>query len=155
MNKCGHFAPQFRRGTIRQHLSKAPHKTPLLACLALPNNLDTPARPSQGADGREIAGDVFRELVAPERDAALGARSELTSSMAVPEAAVHEDGQFARPENQIGTTREVSPMQSVARTHATADRPDHMLRSSVPASYARHDPAADRLGDDVGQGLRS
>ena len=75
-----------------------------------PDAADAPAHGAQGAGDEAVAGSVAGNFFAPELGILLGRRG--VEGAAVPEAAVDEDGEAVRAENEVGFHAEGLQLQT-------------------------------------------
>ena len=67
----------------------------------------------------------------------------------MPEAAVHEYGDSMPRENEVGTSRQILPMEAESEARREEGLADDDFRLRVPSSDAGHHPASRRWVDNV------
>jgi hypothetical protein len=89
-------------------------------------------------------------LFSPEAD--VGGRNRLAvfAAMHVPEAAVNKENRSGRGKDKIRLSRQIRPMQPVAKSEAVEYPPYPHLGQRIAASDARHIEAALLLRMDIG-----
>lgn len=106
--------------------------------LAFPDDAHTPSHLEQPIYAPAIPGDIGGELRLPETGRGLRRCRMSTSAMAMPEAAVDENGKHSTAENNVRPSRQVLGMQAVANASGTQCTAELDLRQCVLASYAGH-----------------
>ena len=81
-----------------------------ISCFALPNYEHSPAKRLQRKSSCGIALHVPIELRLPEVELCPGRRSEATTAVAMPEAAMDEYGHAMRGQHDVGRARQIAAM---------------------------------------------
>ena len=131
--------------------------------LVAPDAEDGPAASAEGAGDEAVAGAVGGDLISPEGGVGLGPGG--VERAAVPEAAVDENGEPARAEDEVGFYAEFLQLQTfnfpLERSSSppagdavgAKDRDEPQLGGRVAArADGRHDGGAFSLGENVGHG---
>jgi len=116
--------------------------------LAFPDNERPPPLRPQRSDRCLVSLSIAVKLLVPERPIA-GWASAVQASVAVPEAAVHEDHSPIFREANVRAAWQVFSVQAEPEPHAVQQRADDQLRFGVEAADARHDMAALLTSDRV------
>ena len=131
--------------------------------LVAPDAEDGPAAGAEGAGDEAVAGAVGGDLFPPEGGVGLGRGG--VERAAVPEAAVDEDGEPARAEDEVGSDAEFLQLQTftfplersspppAGDAVGAKDRDEPQLGGRIAArADGRHDGGAFSFREDVGHG---
>lgn len=99
-----------------------------------------------------VARNVSRQFRQPELATRSG-RSTAAAVVPVPEAAVDEDGKPTAGKDDVGTTRETTPVKAESEPHPMKGGTDGELRGGVSVTDEAHDSAALGAWVDVGHAL--
>lgn len=108
------------------------------AGLAFPDDGRVPACLAEGDRVAFVAGGIGGEFGLPEVVVSGGGGSEGAVAVAVPEAAVDEDGEAAWSEADVGLSGEVAAVQAVAEAHGCEGAAHGEFRGGVRAADAGH-----------------
>ena len=109
--------------------------------LALPHFADAPAKVGKPFPIAQVASNVSGNLFPPVRLSARGP-PEQVAGMSVPEAAVYQEYGPGGSEHQVGGSRKLSVMETVAEAQTMQPGPDCQFRFGVPPSNTGHHPAS-------------
>ena len=123
-----------------------------LAGLAFPEDGRVPARLAEGGCVAFIAGGIGGEFGLPEVVVPGGGGSERAVAVAVPEAAVDEDGKAARAEADVRFPGEVAAVEAVAEAHGCEGAAHGEFWCGVRAADAGHVGRPLGRGDAVARG---
>lgn len=107
-----------------------------LTDLMLPHAQDRPAFSDEGKRLAAVAVDVLTELRVPELVA--GARVDVVLGAAVPEAAVDEEGELSRGNDQVGSATGGADVKPIADPCDMQSAADHELRLGMRRTDPRH-----------------
>lgn len=107
--------------------------------LAFPYHGHGPARGLQPIDRTTVPRDVRIELGLPERRGGLGQGDATTSRMAMPEAAMDEDGQSHSGHYDVGGSGKAADLRAISHAGKPQGLTECDLGSRVAAAYAGHD----------------
>ena len=110
--------------------------------MAFPNNRHSPTEGLQRLLSRQISFNISREFRKPKIESALRCVRIFASGMPVPKASVHEYAQPVLGEYQVRFSRQILPMQTIAKPHLMTHRSDEHFRLRVFAFDQRHDLGA-------------
>ena len=109
-----------------------------LAGLAFPDDGRVPAHFAEGGRVAFVAGGIGGEFGLPEVVVSGGSGCEGAVVVAVPEAAVDEDGEAAWAEADVGFPGEVAAVEAVAQAHGGEGAAHREFRGGVRAADAGH-----------------
>lgn len=109
---------------------------------AFPHDANTPAFLREGINGLAIAFLVATELLVPELCTRLGQAEKGTAFVAVPKAAVDEDGCPPLGKHEVRFPRQCLRMEAKTKTRAPEQPPNHEFRLRIAASNSRHQSGA-------------
>lgn len=107
---------------------------------ALPDDEDPPAISAQLADRDFVASDVVGELGHPERDVALGRVRVSTTTVSMPEAAVHEHNDSVAFQDDVRAPGQAPIVKPESIAQSVQDRADRDLGCRVAGSDPGHVP---------------
>lgn len=122
-------------------LRQGREKSVSAARLALPEGEHTPAEGGKGGGVGRIAGLIAGNLRPPEIDSGLRELA-VSAAMAVPEAAMHEDGEAMPWKHDIRLSGQVLAVETKAIPEAEESAAHGQFRAGVLAFYRLHDPPA-------------
>lgn len=106
-----------------RHRSDRLPKRSLILGLALPDGHHAPSHRGELLPHRPIARHVARQLGLPVSGIASGTASQLAAFVLVPKAAMDQDGELCRREDDVRRARKGSHMESVAQALAVQRPP--------------------------------
>lgn len=116
---------------------------------ALPDHQNTPPQGMKPRVGSVVSSDVATELLLPEPLPRLRRSRVEATSMAVPEAAMNENGQPVTRQHQVGGPRKVLAMKAKAVPKRMEVPPQEQLRLGITAFDTSHHAGADPAVNDI------
>lgn len=108
--------------------------------LTAPDDHHLPPQISQAGIAALVSRRVLQELRPPERFPSGGHARVSASLVPMPEASVHEDGQFVAGQDNIRASRQIPPLQPKPIPQRKEEPAHGHLGLGVPASYGGHIP---------------
>lgn len=111
--------------------------------LAFPQNEDAPSRPSEPPHDCAIASAIALDFLSPVRDVRPRLARPARARMAMPKAAVDEDGALAGDIGEVGAARNVAAVQPIAGSDGVCEPAHDSLRPGVARLHRAHDGGAE------------
>jgi len=89
-----------------------------------------------------VARDITVKFGLPEFNAALGRVSETAAGMAMPEAAMNQNGNPSTRQDDVGRARKIAPVKPESNAEPVQDSPDGNFGSSILLPDPRHHGAS-------------
>jgi hypothetical protein len=111
-----------------------------IAHFAFPDNKELPPQRPQCGLMPQIPLPVTLEFGEPEIQSGFGQSGQFAGwiGVAVPKAAVDEDGLATAREYEVGGTWELSLVKAISEAQGVHEPPDRHLRLAIPASHLGH-----------------
>lgn len=137
---------------LGQNFEKSALEGHQVAGVAFPDYMHIPAEALELAANFPVAGDVAGEFCRPEFNACLRSIGERAASMPVPKAPMHQEGEPASRQDDVGRTRQVATVKPKTGSNSMQNSPYSEFGSGIPRPNAGHHGAS--LGRDWAVGPR-
>jgi len=118
--------------------------------LAFPDGEDAPTETAEGGGVAFVAGCVAFELLLPPRPLGLWDAGIFAVRVQMPEAAVDKNAITVAWQNDVGASRQITPVEAEAISHRVKQTSDKQFRLGILVANAGHQAAALPSGKGVG-----
>jgi hypothetical protein len=135
---------QYSSGSRQKKTAQSLFECRQVVGLAFPHDMRTPSECGQRLLYLAVARDIAVKFGLPEFNAALGCVGETAAMVAMPEAAMNQNGGPSAREDNVGSAGKIAPVKSESNAEPVQDTPDGNLGSGILLPDPRHHGASFR-----------